>query len=90
MGGNINVDEVYKESRFNGSLSASRITEEIKIGFELNGSKSKSDFEYEDDNGNIEKFTNKNNNYNFQHYLIKSINQHWSWAYQAGISRSTF
>lgn len=88
--GSINLDEVYKETRFSGRLSASRVTEESKIGFELDAGKNKSDFEYEDDMGNITKFTNRNNNFEFSHYLVKSINQHWSWAYELNSSRSTF
>ena len=28
--------------------------------------------------------------YNFQHYLIKSINDHWSYGYQVELSRSSF
>ena len=90
VNGSINLDAVYKESRLSGNLSASRVTEESKIGFELNGGKNKSDFEYTDDMGNVTKFTNKNNNYQFSHYLVKSINQHWSWAYEANASRNTF
>jgi len=90
LNGSMNVDEVYKESQFNGNLSANRITEEIKLGIELGGGKNKSDFEYTDDNGNITEFTNKNNRYEFSHYLVKSINQHWSWGYETNASRSTF
>jgi hypothetical protein len=90
LNGSYNVDAVYNENRFSGSLSANRVTEEIKIGFELNGGKNKSAFEYEDDNGNTVKFINKNNNYAFSHYLVKSISQHWSWGYEATGSRSTF
>ncbi|MGQ0738563.1 MAG: hypothetical protein ACT4OJ_05840 [Bacteroidota bacterium] len=88
--GSMNVDEVYKESRLSGNLSANRVTEETKIGFELHGGKNKSNFEYEDDNGNITSYINKNNNYEFSHYYVKSINPNWSWAYEANASRSTF
>ena len=90
MNGSYNVDEVYKENQFRGELSANRVTEEIKVGFELDGGKNKSEFEYEDDNGNLVKYINKNNRYEFDHYLVKSINQHWSWGYEASASRSTF
>lgn len=90
MSGNISKDAVYKESQFNGEFSASRVTDEIKIGFEAEGSKSKSVFKYENTNGTLEKFTNRNNNYDFSHYLVKSINKHWSWGYEANVSRSTF
>jgi hypothetical protein len=90
VNGSMNLDEVYKESRFSGRLSANRITEESKIGFELDGGKNKDSYELEDSTGAKEKIVNKNNNYEFSHYFIKSINQHWSWGYEANTSRNTF
>ena len=88
--GSINEEESVKESSFNGNISASRITEETKLVFELNGGKNKTIFEYEDDStGLIRKEIIRNDNYDFSHYLIKSINNHWSWGYEAGLSRST-
>lgn len=88
--GSIDIDEVYKETSFGVDLSVNRVTEDSKIGFELEAGKNKSAFEYEDDQGNITKFTNRNNNYELSHYLVKSINNHWSWAYELNSSRSTF
>jgi len=90
MSGSYNLDAVYHENQFNGRLSADKVTEEIKIGFNLNGGKNKSGYEYKDDNGNIEKFTYKNNFYEFSHYIVKSISNHWSLGYEANASRSTF
>jgi len=88
--GSINEEESVKESSFNGNISASRITEETKLVFELNGGKNKTIFEYEDDStGLIQKEIIRNDNYDFSHYLIKSISNHWSWGYEAGLSRST-
>lgn len=88
--GSINEEESVKESSFNGNISASRITEETKLVFELNGGKNKTIFEYEDDStGLIQKEIIRNDNYDFSHYLIKTINNHWSWGYEAGLSRST-
>ena len=88
--GSINEEESVKESSFNGNISASRITEETKLVFELNGGKNKTIFEYEDDStGLIQKEIIRNDNYDFSHYLIKSINNHWSCGYEAGLSRST-
>jgi len=88
--GSINLDEVYKSTSLNGYLTASRVTDDIKLAFELNAGKNKSQFEYEDDNGNIEKYTNKNNNYELSHYLIKSLTDRWSWGYEISASRNTF
>lgn len=90
MSGSYNLDAVYHENQFNGNLSANKVTEEIKIGFNLNGGKNKSDYEYDDENGNIEKFTYKNNFYEFSHYIVKSISDHWSLGYEINASRSTF
>lgn len=88
--GRMNLEEVYKESRYSGRLSANRVTEEINVGFELEGGKNKSKFEYEDDNGVIQKIINRNDNFNLSHHLVKSINQHWSFGYETQMSRSTF
>ena len=79
-----------KNGSLSGNLSANRVTEELKTGIEISGGENKSIFETEDNQGNREKTTIKNINYNFEHYLVKSINDHWSWAYQTGLSRSTF
>lgn len=87
--GNIQMDAVYTQSRFNGSVNVTRITEEVKIGFELEGSKTKTQYEFEDSSGVI-KIINKNDEFNLEHYYVKSINQHWSWAYQGEWFRNTF
>jgi len=88
--GSLNMDAVYNESSFNGNLAARRITDQSKFGIELRGGKNKSQFEYEDDNGITQKFINRNNNFTFSQYLVKSITDHWSWGYQVEASRNTF
>jgi len=90
VNGSINADKVYKSYSLSGNFSVNRITEELKTGFEINGEKNKSTFEYDDGNGNMEKFINKNNSYNLSHNLRKSINDHWSWGYEVGFSREPF
>jgi hypothetical protein len=87
--GNINADEVYKSLRYSSRFTASRITDELKINFSVNGSKDKTTYEYETTTG-IEKFTVDNNYYGINHSLIKSINSHWSYGYEANITSSTF
>jgi len=88
--GNLSEDEVYKSSRFSANLAANRVTEELKVGIEIYGGQSTDSYNLEDSAGNKEKIINKNKDYNFQHYLIKSIDDHWSWGYEAILSRSTF
>jgi hypothetical protein len=90
LSGSINSDAVYKNSNYYGSVSASRVTEDLKIVFELEGGKERTSYETEDSSGVKQKIINKNNNYEFSHYLVKSINTHWSYAYHASLSRSTF
>ena len=87
--GNIRSDAVYKESTLNGSLNVTRITDKVKTGFELEGSKTKTQFELEDSTGK-RKIINRNDEFKFEHYSVKSIDQHWSWAYQGEIFRNTF
>ena len=45
---------------------------------------------YLEDSTSKEKIVNKNEDYIFQHYLIKSISDHWSYGYEATYSRNTF
>jgi hypothetical protein len=89
INGSIEMDEVYKSYRFNGEFSVNRVTEDIKVGFEISGGKNKNSYIDEDTSG-IKKIINRNDNYNVQHYLVKSINDHWSYGYEASFSRSTF
>lgn len=88
--GSVNMDAVYKESSLYGRLNATRITDASKWGIEFNAGKNRSQFEYKDDNGNIQKIVNRNNNFYFHQYLVKSISDHWSWAYLIEASRHTF
>ena len=91
MGANgyISADEVYKTSRLGGNLAANRVTEELKVGFEMYGGKNRDSY-YLEDSTSKEKIVNKNEDYSFQHYLIKSISDHWSYGYEATYSRNTF
>jgi len=87
--GNISADEVYKTSRVGANFAANRVTEELKVGFEAYGNKNRDSY-YLEDSTTKQKIVNKNESYNFQHYLIKSINEHWSYGYQVELSRSSF
>jgi len=87
--GFISADEVYKSSRVGANFAANRVTEELKVGFEAYGGKNRDSYYLEDSAGK-QKIVNKNEDYNFQHYLIKSITGHWSYGYQVELSRSSF
>ncbi len=90
VAGNLSAEEAYKTYSASGNFSVDRVTEELKTGFYLNGGQNNSIYEYVDDNGAYQKVTVKNDNYDVGHYLVKSINNHWSWAYEAKVMRNTF
>lgn len=87
--GYLNADAVYKSLRYSSRFSANRITDKIKLEFSVNGSKDKTTYEYETTTG-TEKFTVDNDNYGLNHYLIKSLDEHWSYGYEANLTSSTF
>ena len=87
--GNVNLDKVYKSNNYRANISANRTTDKLKINFSIRGNSSKSKYEYETPGG-IEKFVVKNSSYGFNHGMVVSINQHWSYGYEANFSNSTF
>lgn len=90
VSGNVNGESVYKSTRFSSSLSAQRTTDKIKINFEIDGSKNNSKYEFVDDQGVLEKFTVKNNNYGFEHSIVFSLSNKWSYGYELDYNSSTF
>lgn len=87
--GNINADANYQSSRFSSNISANRTTDKWKYGLIINGSKNQSTYSYDDGTGEI-KYKVKNHDFSAYHYLVGSINQHWSWTYNARINQNTF
>ncbi len=87
--GNINADAVYRNYRYSGNISANRTTDKWKYGLFINASKNQSSFKYDDGTGEV-KFTVNNHDLSLYHYLVGSINERWSWAYDARVSQSTF
>lgn len=92
MNGNLNGDKVYKSFNYNFNLSANRITEELKLRFSAYANKNKTTYTYEDPNGVEPTFTfiNNNHGYGFEHELVKSLTEHWSYGYNLNLSNSTF
>lgn len=87
--GHLNADEVYKGLNYRFGFSANRTTEDLKVNFSINGSKDRTVYEYETDQGK-QKFTVNNDDYGVAHSLIKSINSHWSYGYEADYNSSSF
>ena len=87
--GSINADQNYQSYRFNGDLSASRVTEDKKIGFEYGENVNTSYYHYMVDTVEMVD-TVANSGRWLEHYNVFAINDHWSYAYQAGYSKNTF
>ncbi len=89
INGNLNADEVYKSNNYNANFSANRKTELNNVGFKSNINRNNAGYEFEDSSG-IRTITIKNHSYNFEHYYLIGINNHWTYGYSAELSRSTF
>ncbi len=88
--GNINADKVYKGFRYSGNVSVNRVTDKLKVSFNFNFSKNKNTFEFDNAAGGTDKIEVKNENYQVNHQLVKSLSEHWSVGYDITASRSTF
>ncbi|HEY0679515.1 MAG TPA: hypothetical protein VGD17_14625 [Chitinophagaceae bacterium] len=87
--GNMSADANYRNVSYNGNFSANRITEKIKTGIGIYWGKNQSNFKYEED-GIPRKYQVNNHNWSVNQYVVKSINSHWSWAYEIKLSQNTF
>jgi hypothetical protein len=87
--GNMNADANYTNLYYSGNFSANRVTDQIKTGIGVNWGKNKSTYGYEA-NGSTQKYMVNNHNWRVNQYVVKSINTHWSWAYEIKYSQNTF
>ncbi|MFN2437907.1 MAG: hypothetical protein ABR503_01825 [Chitinophagaceae bacterium] len=87
--GRLNADAVYKSNSYNANFSANRKTELNHIGFNGNVKRNRASYEFDDSIGS-KTITVKNHSYNFEHYYLIGINNHWTYGYSAELSRSTF
>ena len=68
-----------------GSVSANRVTPDLKIRMSLGGSFSKNSFSYDDLT-----IDSKSESLNFNGLVVKSIDEHWSVGAYLGVSSSTY
>jgi hypothetical protein len=87
--GNINADANYRNTSYSGNFSANRITDKLKTGMGVYWSKNKSTFAY-DNNGAAEEYVVNNHEWSINQYMVKSISNHWSWAYEIKYNQNTF
>lgn len=90
VSGNINGESVYKSNRFSSSASAQRITDKLNVDFRMWGTKNSSRYEFENSSGVNEEVKVKNSNYGFEHSLVVSLSNKWSYAYELGFNNNTF
>jgi hypothetical protein len=89
INGNVNGEERNSFYWINGSLSASRVTEDVKINLRLSNSYNESNFKYEYEDEIINyKSVSRSQSLNGSVYF--SIDNHWSWGLGSSIWKSTY
>jgi hypothetical protein len=83
--GNFSSDQNYKSQNLNARFNANRVTDKLKILFSVNAGENRNVF-----NIGTDKLTIKNHNLNFSHTFAKSINEHWTYGYDAFALQNTF
>jgi hypothetical protein len=83
--GNFQSDQNYRSRYLGGSLSAQRITDDLKVSFSMNGNENKNVFNVGNEDIDV-----RNHSLNFQHLLAKSINEHWTYGYDVSVYQATF
>lgn len=72
---------------YNGSFSADRVTEDIKIGLSLSANYNEDKYDYPEYDY---KYTSIQRSQNFRTLVVKSINDHWSYGAYADVNTSQF
>ena len=75
----------YRDAMYYGSLSASRVTPELKIRTSVYGNIQKMRFDFGDDI-----YESSSNGYGFSGLIVKSLSQHWSAGAFLSIQSSTY
>lgn len=89
LNSNVNGEEMYNYYYLNGSFSANRITEDLKVNLRLSNSYSENNFKYDDGSSMVEiKSVSRNQSFNGAVYF--SLNDHLSWGLNTYAFRSTY
>lgn len=73
----------------NGSLEANRVTEDLKVRFNVSNSYSENNFKFDTDSEQVKiKSISRNQSYNASSYF--SIDDHWSWGFVGNAYTSTY
>lgn len=87
--GNLRVDKVYKQHRFNGHVNASHTTDNVKARFHVSAGRDIAEYTYTDSTSTTVTRI-QNEEYNAWHLLVKSLSPHWSYGYETSFSNNTF
>lgn len=85
VGGELDGASRESSASMDGSISASRTTEDLKMDFRASGNWDRDHFEY--DEGDEETFTSRN--YEIEGLSVWSLTPHWSWGVSGSASGST-
>jgi hypothetical protein len=88
--GNISADQNYFSTNLNTNFTINRTTDQSRVEFRFSAGKNQTVFKYENDEGEEEKFTVSNTNYNLRHIMVWSISDHWSYGYYLFHRNNTF
>ncbi len=80
-----NGEQSYKYLSGSSSISAQRITEDLKLEIDLNYSYSENTYSLEDTT-----IISTSSNKSLNHLLVKSINDHWSYGYDVNLRTSLY
>ncbi len=83
--GYFDIEQSYKYLNGWSSVSAQRVTEKLKTEFHFNYNFSESNFVFDDTT-----IVSTSNNKSFNHLLVKSINNHWSYGYTFNLLSSLY
>jgi hypothetical protein len=91
VGGNVNFSgsSAYKESSYGLDFSVAKVTPSFKTDLQVYVNNSRNTYTYEEGDIKTELKT-KNDYYYAEHNFVKSITPHWSWAYKAEYTRSSY
>jgi hypothetical protein len=87
--GDVEKEQRQSETQLEGSFSANRITEKLKLGLSASGEHNRDRVEFERD-GQIERRTATRREFSSGAIVIRSLGAHWGAGFEASASSSTF
>ncbi|MEK6756288.1 MAG: hypothetical protein AABZ02_09070, partial [Bacteroidota bacterium] len=86
----LNGESQYKYASLGGSVTASRVTEDWKFRFSLNGNYTENKYEFSVDESTVVKSQSIRRSQYFNGFVAKSIDDHWSVGLFGSASTSTY